>query len=77
MGKDITLDLQLKLAVSKSIQIINSNNDLDNFLVLDLQKRRVIVWKVVLRKDKEKMKRNHLLGYYLKRTNIVKSKEKE
>lgn len=43
MEKDVTVDLQMKLAVliiKWDIQITDQKSDLDNFLILDLQKRQ-------------------------------------
>lgn len=44
MEKDVTLDLQMKVAdvviIKRDIQITNQKSDLNNFLILDLQKRQ-------------------------------------
>lgn len=57
MKNNVTLDLQMKLADvlinKRDIEIINQKSDLDNFLILDLQKRCVEPMKVFLKKDKE------------------------
>ena len=62
MEKDVTLDIQKKLAdvliIKRDIQITNQESDLDHFPILDLQKRLVKVLKNFVRRDKEKMKRN-------------------
>ena len=81
--KEVALDIQKKLAdvliIKRDIQITNQESDLDNFPILDLQKRLVKALKNLVRRDKQKMKRNKVLGHYLKGLNIkiVKSKRKE
>lgn len=64
---DVTLNLQMKLVdvlISKSdTQIIHQKSDLDNFLILELQKRCNVVVMDFLRKNKKEMKRNQQLGH--------------
>ena len=82
MEKDVTLDIQKKpadvLIIKRDLQTINQESDLDNFAILDLQKRLVKALKNFVRRDKENIKRNKVQGHYLKglKIKIVKSKRK-
>lgn len=61
------------LIIIRYIQITNQKDDLDILLVLDLHMRSLKVLKSHLRRDKKEMKRNQVLGHYLKelKTKLV------
>lgn len=64
--------------IKRNLQILDQESDLNNFPILDLQKRHVKALKNFVRKDK-KMKRNKVLGHCLKdlKIKIVQSKRKD
>ena len=77
--KDIQKKPAEVLIIKRDIQITNQESDLDNFPILDLQKRLVKALKNFVRREKGKMKRDQVLGHYLKglKIKIVRSKRKE
>lgn len=57
-GKNAAIDLQMKpvaLIIKEDKQVINQKSDLNNFLILDLQKRLVKLMELFLRGGNEKM----------------------
>lgn len=58
-----TFDINWCLIIKGDIQIINQIYDLESFLSQDLQKGHVKL--LFLKRDKEEMIRNQLLGLYL------------
>lgn len=62
--------------IKRNKQITEQKNDLDRFSTLDLQKTLVTVLKIFVRRQKEEMKRNQGLAYYMYglKVKIVRSR---
>lgn len=61
----------------KPVNVLIIKRDMENPLILDLQKEGVKFTKLFLKGDKEEKIRNHLLGHYLMGSKIKLFKRKQ